>query len=82
MRLTDTGGGQAATAQDFTFPVTMPCTATASTSVGATCGVATTLDAVTPGAVTAGARAIWELAGVEVLDGDGARFARQGIFVP
>ena len=29
-----------------------------------------------------GARAIWQLDAVEVLDGSGNTFARQGIFVP
>lgn len=82
VRLTDTGGGEPATTQDFVFPVTMPCTATASTSVGASCAVSTTLDAVMPGAIAAGDRAIWEVADVEVFDGDGSLFARQGVFVP
>ena len=58
---------------------------------GATCAVTTTLDAVTPGMVREGARAVWELRQVEVIDGgpDGdvdtpgnAVFARQGVFVP
>ena len=59
--------------------------------MGATCAVTTTFDAVTPGAVPEGKRAIWELDALEVTDGgtDGlaatapnALFARQGIFVP
>ncbi len=35
-----------------------------------------------PGAVDEGSRAIWQLDAVEVLDGIGNAFARQGIFVP
>ena len=53
--------------------------------------MSTTLDAVLPGVVAEGARAVWQLGQVEVLDGgpDGdvdtpgnTVFARQGIFVP
>ena len=68
----------------------MPCVATAG-SVGATCSVTTTFDAVMPGVVREGERAIWELDAIELTDGgaDGlastapnTRFAKQGIFVP
>ena len=79
-----------ATVQDALFPVTVPCAGTAG-DVGATCAVTTTFDAVTPGAVPEGKRAIWALDSLEVTDGgaDGlaatapnALFERQGIFVP
>ena len=69
----------------------MPCTATGDTTIGSTCAVATTADAVTPGVIKEGMRAIWQLGQVQVLDGgaDGVAsttpntvFARQGVFVP
>ena len=74
-----------------TMNVTVPCSATASTSVGATCSIATTADAVIPGAVTEGKRAIWAIDQVTVFDGgsDGVAatagnvaFAKQGLFIP
>ena len=46
------------------------------------CTVATTADAITPGMVPEGKRTIWELSQVEVRDGAGAPFAREGLFVP
>jgi hypothetical protein len=85
VRLTDGASGpaqsEAATVSDLSFPITVPCTPTA-TAVGSACEVATTFDAVVPGSVPEGERAIWALDQVEVLDGDGAVFARQGVFVP
>ena len=93
-RLTDRGSGSSgdgpATVADLAFPITIPCSATAS-SVGATCAVTTTFDAVIPGSVVEGARAIWALEDVRVMDGgpDGVAstqpntlFARQGVFIP
>jgi len=83
--------GGTATSQDFVLPVTVPCAATLDPFVGSDCNIATTADALTPGMVREGARAIWQLSGVEVLDGgaDGdvdtpgnATFARPGIFIP
>ena len=94
VRITDRLNGpsqmEPATVQDALFPVTVPCAGTAG-DVGATCAVTTTFDAVTPGAVPEGKRAIWALDSLEVTDGgaDGlaatapnALFERQGIFVP
>jgi hypothetical protein len=78
-RLTDRDGP--ATVSDFTFEVPAPCSPTA-TDGGATCTAATTFDAIAPGAVVEGARAIWQLEAVEVKDASGTVFARQGIFVP
>ena len=83
-------GADAATVQALDFPVTVPCAATAG-SVGATCQVTTSFDAVLPGVVTEGRRSIWEFERVRVNDGgpDGQAgtapndlFATQGIFVP
>jgi predicted acyl esterase len=79
-----------ATVQDLPVSVTVPCTSTTGSS-GSTCSVATTLDAVTPGAVPEGKRSVWALGAVEVYDGgadgraataDNTLFARQGVFVP
>jgi hypothetical protein len=94
VRITDRYNGpsqnEPATTQDGLFDVTVPCAATAGDE-GATCSVTTTFDAVTPGAVPEGKRAIWALDALELTDGgaDGqaatapnALFARQGLFIP
>jgi glucose/arabinose dehydrogenase len=95
VRVTDRGSGaaqrDAATTQDVTLPVTVPCTLTPALTAGAACSVSTTLDSVLPGVIREGARSIWELRQVEVLDGgpdgdaetpDNDVFARQGLFIP
>ena len=96
IRITDldnaaTAGSTAATAQDGTFAWTVPCAATSDTTIGATCAVNTSADAVTPGVIKEGMRAIWQLGQVQVFDGgaDGQAsttpntvFATQGVFVP
>jgi dienelactone hydrolase len=92
VQLTDrNSGGDAATTQPFTFSLAVPCTATGDTTIGSSCAVHTTADAVAPGAISEGRRAVWELGAIEVRDGgaDGlaatdpnAVFARQGVFVP
>jgi DNA-binding beta-propeller fold protein YncE len=95
IRITDKLNGatftEAATVQDIGFPVTVPCTATSTTTIGATCSVTTTFDAVMPGSITERKRAIWQVNRVRVLDGgaDGVAssspntlFATQGVFVP
>jgi hypothetical protein len=73
------------------FPVTVPCVATGSATVGATCAVNTTFNAVTPGAIVEEKRSVWQLGEIKVFDGgaDGVAsttpntlFAIQGIFVP
>ena len=87
------GGTDGATMQDYVLggSVQVPCAATASTAIGASCAISTTLDAISPGTVLDGKRAVWQLGQVEVLDGgsDGeatttpnGRFAVQGLFVP
>jgi hypothetical protein len=96
LRLTDRASGTAvnepATVQDFIYRFTVPCQSTLSTTVGSTCAVATTADAIQPGTVTEGARTIWQLGQVTLLDGgpDGVAataagntlFEAQGVFVP
>ncbi len=73
------------------FPVTVPCTATTSTTVGSTCATLTTFNSVLPGSIVEAKRAIWALSKVNVFDGgpDGVvstapntLFATQGVFVP
>jgi PKD repeat protein len=95
LRITDKAstpsGADTGTLGDLTLPVTIPCTPTADASVGSTCAMNTTLEAITPGLVREGARAIWQLGQLEVTDGgpDGdaetpgnSTFARQGLFIP
>jgi hypothetical protein len=96
VRITDTRNGYEAnrpgTGQDVRFPFTIPCAATSSDLVGASCAVSTTFDSVVPGAIAGGARAIWAVQRADVHDGgvDGVAstqanngpFVTQGIFVP
>jgi hypothetical protein len=70
----------------------VPCAATGSTTIGGTCSLSSSFNAIIPGAVTAGNRAIWELGDIRVFDGGpddqaattagNTLFARQGLFVP
>jgi peptidoglycan/xylan/chitin deacetylase (PgdA/CDA1 family) len=95
IRLTDRLNGpqqvESATVSDFSLGFAVPCTATSSTTAGSTCSVSTTADAVQPGMVKEGARAIWALGQVFVDDGgpdgvastpDNTHFLAQGIFTP
>lgn len=95
VRVTDRANGPGAdepgTGQDTTFPVTVPCSATSDPAIGASCSVATSFDAVIPGAIREVKRSMWQLGQIEVHDGgaDGLAatepnraFARQGLFIP
>jgi hypothetical protein len=95
IRITDRYNGdsqtETGTTQDMPFEVPIQCVATGDTTVGATCSVSTTADAVVPGAITEGDRAIWQLGRTEVWDGgpdgdvdtdDNSLFATQGLFIP
>ena len=95
VRITDRLNGplqnEAATGLDTELPATIPCTPTAAAGVGSTCSLATSINALVPGAIVERKRAIWELGAVQVFDGgatgvagsSGARpFQTQGIFVP
>jgi hypothetical protein len=99
LRITDRySGGQysppihPATAADTPFGFTLTCAPTSDETVGSTCSAATTADAVMPGVVREGKRAVWELGQVQVYDGgadgdadttgDNTLFATQGLFVP
>jgi Tol biopolymer transport system component len=86
------GGPGPATIQDLTFGPSIPCAATASTTIGSTCSLSTTVNALIPGLVVAGARSNWEFGRVALYDGgtdgdgdtqgDNTLFATQGLFVP
>jgi hypothetical protein len=97
VRLTDRLNGnpngltESTTLSDFPFAFAVPCTATGDADTGSDCSVSTTADAVSPGVIDEGARAVWQLGQVTVTDGgaDGVAatgpngvFAVQGIFVP
>jgi hypothetical protein len=96
LRLTDNGRfapitNPPQTIEDFPLSFTSTCAETASTTIGATCGALTTADALVPGMVRKGNRALWELGQVQVYDGgpdgdvdtaDNTVFAWQGLFVP
>jgi hypothetical protein len=86
VQITDRYNGAAqnepATVQRSPFRFTVPCAATASNTTGGSCSVSSTFNAIAPGSVVEGKRAVWELGDVEVFDADNALFARQGVFVP
>jgi hypothetical protein len=85
LRITDklsSQPGGAGTVTDTTLDFAIPCSPTVDTTVGASCVLSTSFDALTPGAVPEGARSIWALGQVEVDDASGAPFMRQGLFVP
>jgi hypothetical protein len=74
------------------FRFTAACAATGDTTVGGTCSVSSTFNALVPGSVQESKRAVWELGQVEVYDAgsdgsastsaDNTLFERQGVFVP
>jgi hypothetical protein len=76
------GGPGAATVQAFTHSQPISCAATVDASVGSTCDLDTTVEALVPGAVKELTRAIWELGAIRVHDGAGNLFMTQGVFVP
>ena len=96
LRITDNNNGPTlsdpATTSDMPLGVTVPCAATPSGGdIGATCSVVTTADAISPGTVLEGRRAVWALGQISVNDGGSddvasttpnTTFMRQGVFVP
>ncbi len=86
------GGPGAATVEEFDLRFAVPCAETVpGTSIGSSCSLSTTVDALMPGAVKEGRRAIWQLDRVHVRDGgpDGVTatagnrvFLRPGVFSP
>jgi hypothetical protein len=91
-RLNGPAQDEPATVQATPFRFAVPCAATTSTGEGGACALTSSFNAILPGAVLDGRRAIWELGDVDVFDGgpDGqvatpagdALFVRQGLFVP
>ena len=95
LRITDrfsgAGAGVPATVSDTTFPVPVTCLQVPNATIGSTCDVNTTANAVLPGSVQTTRRTVWQFDQVQLLDGgaDGVAstagnglFAIQGIFVP
>jgi hypothetical protein len=90
LRITDRDGP--GTVEDIPFPAEMTCAATTSTSIGGTCALATSADALVPGSAPERQRSVWEVGQVQVSDGgpDGdvatpagnATFLRQGVVSP
>ena len=83
---------QPGTATDVPFSFAVPCAATPDNSIGSTCSVTTTANAVLPGTVRESKRSVWQLGQFELYDGgsDGdadtpagnTLFAEQGLFLP
>src|SRR6185436_19350936 len=71
LRITDKDGAVSSTWRDLHLSVPVPCTATADATLGSACSTTASADAVIPGLVVEGARAVWELGRVQVLDGGG-----------
>jgi len=95
LRITDKYNGTAqdepATVTDVPLAFTIPCTATLNGSIGSSCSVSTSLDALMPGLVRERDRAVWAMGPVRLFDGgpdgdadtaDNSLFATQGVFVP
>ena len=86
------GGPGPGTVVPLSFEFNVPCATTPDTTVGATCTLDTTANALVPGQVLEFQRAIWQLGQVEVYDGgtdanpttegDNTLFATQGVFIP
>lgn len=82
---------ETATVADLPFPVETPCTATADTTIGSTCEIFTTADAVVPDVVKENKRSTVEISQIIAedggADGQGATdpntvYGVQGIFIP
>jgi hypothetical protein len=82
---------EAATVVDIPFPVNGTCANTTETTIGGTCAVNTSANAVVPGAVKDAQRAIVEIQQLQISDGgadgqvstaDNTLFGVQGVFIP
>ena len=76
---------------DIPFPVNGTCANTTSTSIGGTCSVNTSANAVVVGSVKDTQRGVVEISQLQIFDGgadgnvttaDNTLFAVQGIFIP
>src|SRR5436189_467644 len=72
LRITDRmnrdAGTTPATVGDISVLANVSCSQTADASLGSTCALDTSVNAIIPGAVVTGERAIWETGQIEVLD--------------
>jgi hypothetical protein len=96
LRITDRNNGasgtESATMVDTPMPFPIDCTPTTDTTIGSACAANTSANAIDPGSVVSGKRAIWQLGEVRVFDGgadgsaathgDNTLYLRQGVFVP
>jgi hypothetical protein len=99
MRITDHNNSPqvTATTNDFIFPVKVPCATTTSTTIGSTCSISTSMNAVVPGSAVAGKRTTHEIpqrsnpGGIQIYDGgpngmagdpNATLFLEPGIFLP
>jgi hypothetical protein len=95
VRITDRLNGslqnEAATGFDTDLPATIPCSASLALTVGATCSLSSSFNAILPGSVIEGKRATWQLDRTQIFDGgssgvagsSGATlFETEGLFVP
>jgi hypothetical protein len=96
VRITDSFNGTTqdvpATANDGAFPIPMDCLPSPlNATIGSTCGVNTSANALMPGVIRTGDKSIWQLGEIQVLDSgtDGTRgnaddqtLAVQGIYLP
>jgi hypothetical protein len=80
LRIADREQREPTTTMDGALAFPFGCTPSAGT-VGAECELDTTLNAVLPGAVRKGQRAVWNLGAVRVFDGPDV-FLTQGLFIP
>src|SRR6185295_15851552 len=73
VRITDSFNGVTqdvpATAADGAFPIPMDCLPSPSNAtIGSTCGVNTSANALVPGAIRNGSKAVWQLGEIQVFD--------------
>jgi hypothetical protein len=71
----------AATVEDTPFKFAIGCAATTEVTGGA-CQLSTSANALAPGSVRDGDRAVWQLGPVGLYDQSGNLFATQGLFLP
>jgi dipeptidyl aminopeptidase/acylaminoacyl peptidase len=91
-RVNDGGADGSATVRDFALRAVGPCNFTSSSSIGSTCSITTSANAIAAGAVTESNRTIWEVGRIDVFDGgpdnqnttrvDNRLLFTQGVFVP
>jgi dipeptidyl aminopeptidase/acylaminoacyl peptidase len=96
LRITDRFNGESSTDPGTVvdipaMPTPVACAPTADPTVGSSCNTLTSMNAIVPGSVVGGKRAIWQFDQITVVDGgadgnvattDNTVFLKQGIFVP